>query len=316
MLLYKFSLMFSLFLFLFGFFYGMNFVPQKAKTNVKRKLKKNQITLKDKIDVLTNTPSANFFKKQSVETSKWLEESGQGNKYKTVKIASVLLGLLGFVVAYLFKNVLLAPILVFAFAGIPYAMVQLQRSKHRKKLLSDLERTLSLITTSYLRSENIADAIRENLGEIPQSIRKVFEEFCFENDYISPNLNTSLNNMKLKINNPIFHEWVNALIQCSENKDVKQILLPTIEKFSTLRTVQSDVDVAMGANKVEAVIMACISLGVIPILRVINMEWYGILVNTTQGKVSLALAFLIVIYCLYQIVALSQPLEYYEKDSD
>lgn len=316
MFIYKFILVVCAIVFVFGALYGLQIDFSAFSKKFGRKKSKKEMTLKDKVDILTNSVKPNFFKRQFIETSAFLEQTGQGEKYKRVKIMSVLLALVGAAVGFVFQNLWLVPVLVCVFACIPFVYVKSLSSKYRRRVGEDLETGLSLITTSYLRNENIVEAVKENLNDLPKSIRGVFEEFCFENEFITPNLNTALNNMKFKINNPIFHEWINALIQCSNNKDVKQILEPIIEKFSVLRTVQSDLDVAIGQAKMEAILMSGITIGIIPLLKVFNKDWYQILIGTTQGKISMIIAFLVVAVCLYKIVVLSRPLEYYETETD
>ena len=97
---------------------------------------------------------------------------------------------------------------------------------------------------------------------------------------------------------------------------MRQILEPIIEKFAILRTVQSDLDVAIAQSKIEAVLMSVITIGLIPLLKVFNEDWFSILVDTIQGKLSVLATFLIVAFCLYKIVVLSRPLEYYETNID
>ena len=62
--------------------------------------------------------------------------------------------------------------------------------------------------------------------------------------------------------------------------------------------------------------MSGITIGIIPLLKVFNKDWYQILIGTTQGKISMIIAFLVVAVCLYKIVVLSRPLEYYETETD
>jgi len=314
--IYKFVLIVCGMVAAFGFFYGMQFDFASLLRKIGPKKSKKSITLKDKIDVINNEVKGNFFKKQFVETSKTLEESGRGDQYKKVRIASVVLAIIGGAIGFVMKNLILAPVLIVLFAAIPFIYVKNMSSKHRRRLANDLESGLSIITTSYLRNENIVEAVRENVGSLPVSIRGSFEEFLFENEYITPNLNTALNNLKFKINHPVFHEWVNALIQCSDNKDVKQILEPIIAKFAALRTVQSDLDTAIASAKFEAVLMALITLSTIPLVRLLNKDWFDILVKTTQGKVSVVIALGIVAFCLFGIVRLSRPVEFYEIEKD
>lgn len=316
MFTYKFVLMICAIVFIFGALYGFDIDFAAIINKVGPKKAKKDISLKDKIDILNNTVKPGFFKKQFVETSKCLEETGQGSKYQRIKIMSFVLAIIGGVVGFALKNIILVPILITVFAAIPFIYVKSLSSKYRRQMAEDLESGLSLITTSYLRNENIVEAVRENIANLPRSIRRTFEEFVFENEYITPNLNTALNNMKFKINHPIFHEWVNALIQCSDNKDVKKILEPIINKFATLRTVQSDMDTAMASAKLEAILMAAITIGIIPGIKLVNSDWYNILTTTIQGKIAMTLAFVIVAFCGYKIVVLSRPLEYYDTDKN
>lgn len=316
MYVYKFILVICAIVFLFGMMYGLQIDFSALSKKLGKRKSVKEITLKDKTDILTNSTKSNFFKQRFVETSNFLEETGQGEKYKHVKIVSVILAIVGAIIGFAFKNLWLVPVLIFSFASIPFIYVKNLSSKYRRKIGEDLETGLSLITTSYLRNTNIVDAVKENINDLPKIIRPVFEEFIYENEYITPNLNTALNNMKFKINNPIFHEWINALIQCSYNRDVRQILEPIIEKFAILRTVQSDLDVAIAQSKIEAVLMSVITIGLIPLLKLFNEDWFSILVDTTQGKLSVLATFLIVAFCLYKIVVLSRPLEYYETNID
>lgn len=310
--IYKFVLTVCAMVFVFGLFYGLNIDYALLISKIGFKKSSKKISLKDKIDVLNNEVKSNFFKKQFVETSQSLEESGRGDRYKRVRIASVFLAIVGGLVGFILKNIILVPILIFIFAAIPFVYVKNLSSRYRRQLAENLETGLSIITTSYLRNENIVESVRENINDLPVSIKGAFEEFLFENEYITPNLNTALNNLKFKINHPVFHEWINALIQCSNNKDVKEILEPVIAKFSTLRTVQSDLDTAIASSKAEAIIMASITLGTVPVVKLVNQDWYDILTNTTQGRVSMIAAIAIVAFCIYQIVKLTRPLEYYE----
>ena len=56
----------------------------------------------------------------------------------------------------------------------------------------------------------------------------------------------------------------------------------------------------MASAKVEAIIMAAITIGIIPGIKLVNDEWYSILTTTIQGKIAMTLAFIIVAFCGYK----------------
>ena len=137
-----------------------------------------------------------------------------------------------------------------------------------------------------------------------------FEEFITESELINANTVSALNRLKLKIPNVIFHEWVNTLIRCQSDRTMKNTLLTTIQKFSDVRVVQSELDSSVASVKREAFMMMGLVAVNVPLLYFINHEWFNTLVYTTQGKITLAVCAAIVLISFLRIMKLSEPIEY------
>ncbi len=90
--------------------------------------------------------------------------------------------------------------------------------------------------------------------------------------------------MKGKINNDIFREWCDVLIACQDNRNLKHTLVPVVSKLSDTRIVSAQLDTILFEPIKEFIYMIVLVLANIPIIRIINKDWYDILLNTKAGK--------------------------------
>ena len=116
--------------------------------------------------------------------------------------------------------------------------------------------------------------------------------------------------MKMKVPNRIFHEWCNILIQCQADRSMKNSLPTIVQKFSDVRVVQSELEAMMMNPRREAITMVFLVIANIPLLRLLNEDWFHALIYTTPGKITLAICAAIILYSLSRIMALSKPIEY------
>ena len=92
-----------------------------------------------------------------------LETTGKGSQFAIACAASLLLMIVGCVLAVAIDNVFLIPVFALAFALIPFGYAKRTIKYYEDHIQEDLEKTLSIITTSYLRNDDIVTAVRENL---------------------------------------------------------------------------------------------------------------------------------------------------------
>jgi len=251
-----------------------------------------------------------FFKRESYEVEQILKATGREGKFESVKTFAAIGFAVGCLAALLLGNAFLVPVLGLAFAYIPVFYIRATAGTYKKQLNAELETALSIITTSYLRTEDILTSVKENIGFINPPVRAHFEEFITESELINANTVSALNRLKLKIPNVIFHEWVNTLIRCQSDRTMKNTLLSSIQKFSDVRVVQSELDSSVASIKREAFMMMGLVAINVPLLYVINHDWFNTLVYTLQGKVTLAVCAAIVLFSFVRIMKLSAPIEY------
>ena len=240
-------------------------------------------TLNDDIDVLLGKPAKGFFNRESVEIEQLLKSTGRENRFTMVKRISVLLFSLGAVVSLLLNNPFLIPILGAA---------------------------ISVVTTSYLRSGDLMKAVKENIPYLNPPVKGNFEAFITEAEMLNANMISAINSLKMKIPNRIFHEWCNTLIQCQSDRNMMNTLTFTVQKFSDMRIVQTELEAIINEPKREAFAMMFLVLCNIPLLYVLNQNWFETLIFTLPGKITLAICAAVILFSFTRIMQLSKPIEY------
>lgn len=276
--------------------------------------RQRKTTLKDEIDLILGTPKRGFFSRETYEVEQLLQSTGRAEKFELLKKSCVILFAVGAVLALLLNNVFLVPIFALGFGLAPMWYIKSTSSNYKKQLNEQLESALSIVTTSYLRTEDIIKAVRENMEYINEPMRSTFETFVAESELINANVTSAINNMKVKIPNAVFYEWCSTLIQCQSNRSLKFLLVSVVQKFSDIRVAQAELDMMLGAPRRETFMMMFLVVANIPLLYVLNKDWFHTLMFTTPGKVALALCGAIILFSLIRVMQLSKPIEYGEVE--
>lgn len=82
---------------------------------------------------------------------------------------------------------------------LPFWYIRLTASHFKKDVSSELETALSIITTAYLRSEDILTSVEENLEYLNPPVKTVFADFVSRIRLIDPDLEAALEELKGKI---------------------------------------------------------------------------------------------------------------------
>lgn len=239
-----------------------------------------------------------------------LKQTGQESKLGLLTVSSLLLAIAGAILAMLLKNSWLIPVLAAGFALMPFWMVLFTSTFYKKRLHSELETALSIITTSYLRSENILAAVEENAPYLNPPVADVFQAFLAESKLIHANLRLALEQLKGRIHDSVFQEWCDALIACQEDRTLKTTLMPIVAKLSDMRVVSAELDYLLYEPLKEFLTMALLMLGNIPLLYFLNREWFTTLTASTPGQIILALCGVTLFISFAAVIRLTRPLEY------
>ncbi|MNW36556.1 hypothetical protein D3C74_135690 [compost metagenome] len=296
-----------------GFLFLLNLSPQTLFHELSRLLTQIQprkLPIGKRIRAVQRQKKPKSWRATIQEAKAILSQTGQSNKLGLLSLSSLVLALAGAILAILLKNTWLIPVLAAGFALIPFWMVLFTSTFYKKRLHSELETALSIITTSYLRSENILAAVEENVPYLNPPVADVFQAFLAESKLIHANLRLALEQLKGRIHDRVFQEWCDALIACQEDRTLKTTLMPIVAKLSDMRVVSAELDYLLYEPLKEFITMALLMLGNIPLLYFLNREWFTTLTTSTPGQIILALCGVTLFISFAAVIRLTRPLEY------
>lgn len=239
-----------------------------------------------------------------------LEETGKEKQFSIACAASVLLMLAGCVVALSIQNLFLIPVLAIAFAMLPFIYLRKTISLYESQVKEDLETALSIITTSYVRNDNLAEAIGENIEYLKPPIKGIFESFLAEVRTITPDMRMAISHLREKISDTIFQEWCDTLISCQNDRTLKDTLMPVVAKLTDVRLVNNSLKTMLENARREYYTMVIMVVANIPILYLVNKEWYSALMDTTIGKLVLAICAVVILVTALRMSKITKPVEY------
>lgn len=239
-----------------------------------------------------------------------LEQTGKGNQFAVACAASLLLMIVGCVIAIMIDNPFLVPVFAIAFAMIPFIYAKRTVAYYDNHVKEELETALSIITTSYVRTDDIVSAVKENIQYLKPPVKDIFAGFVAENMMISSDVKQSIRHLKEKVNNSIFAEWCETLIACQDDRTLKDTLMPIVTKLTDVRIVNNEIKVMLSSARIEYYMMAGMVVGNIPLLYFLNKDWFNALMFTTLGKLVLAICGLVIIVTAVLMLRFTKQIEY------
>ena len=239
-----------------------------------------------------------------------LEQTGKGNQFAVACAASLLLMIVGCVIAIMIDNPFLVPVFAIAFAMIPFIYAKRTVAYYDNHVTEELETALSIITTSYVRTDDIVSAVKENIQYLKPPVKDIFAGFVAENMMISSDVKQSIRHLKEKVNNSIFAEWCETLIACQNDRTLKDTLMPIVTKLTDVRIVNNEIKGMLSSARIEYYMMAGMVVGNIPLLYFLNKDWFNALMFTTLGKLVLAICGLVIIVTAVLMLRFTKQIEY------
>lgn len=244
------------------------------------------------------------------ETRLILSVTNRSGLFPTLCLASVGLLFVGLAIGGITNNPFLALVLSGGLSLIPFWFVKLSENNYQNELNDELETALSIITTSYIRNNNISKAIEENLHHINPPVQGIFETFLVETKYISSSIPDALLRLSTRINNTIFEEWCLELIACQDNRNLKHTLPDIVGKFGNVRMVNGTLGVDIYEPLRELLITSGILLCFPVMIYMLNADWFYVLTNVWIGKFTLACQVLVVFIGINAGIRITKPITY------
>jgi len=283
--------------------------PERVTDDLMRIITPND-TMRDKSRNLRGNKKKHRLYRTLVKMKIALAVTGKSKQFTIVFCASLVLFAAGIIVAVLIDNIFLMPVLSAAFALIPFFYTTSTLSYYEKNTKEELETALSIITTSYVRSDDIVAAVRENIKYIKPPLRDVFKSFEGEATAISSNIKRALYKLKSMVDNEIFWEWCDTLIQCQDDRTLKDTLLPIVAKLTDVRIVNSELKTMLSSARNEYWFMVALVVGNIPLLYLLNKDWFHTLLFTTPGKLVCGICGIVILITALFMMKFTKPVEY------
>lgn len=258
----------------------------------------------------TKRRKKSYFRREIEEVQEILKTTDREELFPLLCTASLLLFAAGAAIAVMIGNVFLVPVLACGFLFLPFWYIRLTASHFKKDVSSELETALSIITTAYLRSEDILTSVEENLEYLNPPVKTVFADFVSRIRLIDPDLEAALEELKGKIENDVFMEWVDALKSCLYGRSLKTTLTPIVAKLSDMRIVNAEMEYLVFEPRKEFITMVVLAVGNIPLLYFLNQSWYDTLMHTIPGQIMLAVTGAIIFVSTACVIKLTKPIEY------
>lgn len=239
-----------------------------------------------------------------------LQVMGKERQFAIVCTVALALFVAGLLIAVLIQNWLLAPVLGVTFAAIPFVYVKSSMGNFEKTMNEELETALSIITTSYVRNDDIVQAVRENITYIKPPVKNMMISFVNQATVISADMKSAIMGLREATSNYIFREWCDALLSCQDDRTQKTTLLPIVSKFTDVRQVNGDLQTMIISPRSEYFTMAALVILNYPLIYILNKDWFDSLIHTPVGKATTAIIAMILVITAVVMFRITKPIEY------
>lgn len=258
----------------------------------------------------TRRKKKSYLRREMEEVQGILAATDREDMFPALCTISLLLFAAGAALSIVIGNFFLVPVAAAGFMFLPFWYIKLTASHFKRDVSAELETALSIITTAYLRSEDILTSVEENLEYLNPPVKNVFQDFVSRIRLIDPDLEEALESLKGKISNDVFEEWVDALKACLYDRSLKTTLTPVVAKLSDMRIVNAELEYLVYEPRKEFITMVVLVVGNIPLLYFLNQSWYDTLMHTIPGQVMLSITGIVIFVSAAYVVKLTKPIEY------
>ena len=241
-----------------GAFLIFRISPMDFTLGVFHRLTVGPRSIRDEINEATQRKKPNFMRREILEVQTILKATGKEDRFPMLCAASLLFFAMGAGIAIVLNNFLLIPVLATGMMFLPFWYIKLTAGHYKKDIAAELETALSIITTAYLRSEDLQTAVEENINHLNPPVYGVFRSFLTRIKHIDPDMNAALAELKSAIDNEVWQEWCEALAACQYDHSLKSTLNPIVGKLSDMRIINGELENLVFAPCKEFISMAAL----------------------------------------------------------
>ncbi|WP_313182568.1 type II secretion system F family protein [Lacrimispora sp.] len=293
-----------------GFFFLLGLTPMEFTDSLFGFLTRKNKSIRSEINEAAKRKKMAIFRREITEIQEILKITERSGWFSLVCAASLLGFATGVSLAILMNNVFLVPVLAVGMMFLPFWYIRLTASHYKKNIADELETALSIITSAYLRNEDIVTAVEESVSYLNPPVKSVFAGFLTKVKLVNPDIVEALHGMNSQIENEVFHEWCDAIAACQYDRSLKTTLTPIVSKLSDMRIVNAELEYMVFEPRKEFIMMALLVVGNIPIMYLLNRDWYYTLMHTAVGQIVLSVCAAAIFISTAFVIKLTKPVEY------
>lgn len=241
-----------------------------------------------------------------------MEATGRGKLFPFVFTAAGALGFLGFLIAVFVDNLWVAPSLVVALGMIPFLYMSGAISSYEKSVRDEMETALSIVTNAYIRTDDITMAIQENVRYIKPPLKHAFNHFL-QDSVVMPSTKQALYRLRSRVNDQVYYEWVTTLIQCQDDRTLKDNLYPIVNKLTDIRLINTQMANTINSARTEYYSLVGFLFASVPLLYFINRDSLTILVSTPLGKFLIGIVSAVTLVTFFFMRKYTKPVTFNDK---
>ena len=219
-----------------------------------------------------------------------LEQAGSNMKVNDFIGQVLLLSIIGFVVSFLFKNLLLKIIVIGFIGSIPILRVQMQKIKRLKAFIREFPDALDMMTSAIRAGHALNQAIQLVGVEAPDPVGVEFKK-TFEQYNLGLNLREALFNLTNRVDSLDLKLFITAVLLQRETGGNLTEILENIsytirERFKLIGQIKT----YTAQGRMSAWILGLLPLSFVLIISFLNPGYLSPLLNDFLGHYLLAIA--------------------------
>ena len=238
-----------------------------------------------------------------------MDATGRGKMFPLAMSSVLAFAVLGVVLSMMLKNLWLMPTFVVGLGSLPFLYMGSAVNYYEKTIRDELETALSIITNAYIRTDDIVVAVEENLEFIKPPLRKTFEQFVSDS-VVMPSVKEIIVRLRDRLSDQVFYEWCTILLQCQDDRTLKENLQPTLSKLTDIRLINSQIEAVIATSKTEYYALVAFVVVSFPLLEFFSPGAMDLLLHTGIGKFLIGIVSFVVLMSYFRMRQVTRPVDF------
>ncbi|MBQ4427823.1 MAG: hypothetical protein II881_08790 [Oscillospiraceae bacterium] len=202
-----------------------------------------------------------------------------------------------------------SPLIAFALGTIgtagPLLYLSFRQNNIRASEAERLCSAMTVISHSYLTTEDIIRSVRENLENL--EVKAPFRDFLSYATYMDSDVVEALRRMERQVKNPYFSQWIDVLCMAQQDRTLKYACVAVTESMHDIISIQQEAQVAMSAVWRDYLMTLIMIFSVPVIFKVMMPDAYKVMTSSLIGQGLFVLLLGAVIFSVVKALKINKP---------